>query len=57
MRQRFIFVTHVGFAFLTALLLTIDFVLVEASAGHGFMLADAQIAALRLYSITSAEGP
>ena len=53
MRQRFIFITHVGFAFLTALLLTIDFVLWEVSAGHGFMLADAEITALRLYSITS----
>jgi hypothetical protein len=47
MRQRFIFVTHVGFAILTALLLTIDFVLAEVSAGHGFMLADAEIAVLR----------
>jgi hypothetical protein len=53
MRQRFIFVTHVGFALLTAFLLTIDLMLAEAWAGHGSMLADAEIAALRLYSITN----
>ena len=43
MRQRFIFVTHVGFALLTAVLLTIDLVMVEVWAGDGFMLADAEI--------------
>ena len=52
MRQRLIFLAHVGFALLTCLLLTIDLVLAEVSAGHGFMLADAEIAALRLYSVT-----
>lgn len=49
MRQRLIFVAHVGFALLTCLLLTIDLVLAEVSAGHGFMLADVEIAALHLY--------
>jgi len=44
MRQRFIFLTHVGFALLTAVLLTIDLVMAEVWAGDGFMLADAEIA-------------
>ena len=44
MRQRFIFVAHIGFALLTALLLTLDFVMMEYWAGDGFMLADAEIA-------------
>jgi hypothetical protein len=42
--RRFIFATHVGFALLTSLLLTIDFVMAEVWAGHGFILADAEIA-------------
>ena len=53
MRQRFIFISHVCFALLAAFLLTIDFMLAEVSAGHGFMLADAQIATMHLYSITN----
>jgi hypothetical protein len=53
MRQRFIFITHVCFALLAALLLTIDLMLAEVRAGHGSMLADAEIAALPLYSVTN----
>ena len=55
MRQRLLFVAHVGFALLTALLLAIDLVLAEVSAGQGFILADAEIAASRLYSITGVQ--
>jgi hypothetical protein len=47
------YATNVCFALLAAFLLAINFMLAEVSAGHGFILADAQIATMRLYSITN----